>query len=93
MDQLKSKWWYEKSECTSDEPEDEDPSKNSLNLINVAGVFYILIVGLILSVFAVILELMYSSHVDAKKQNVNHSFYFLSYNFFNNYFNELDSFL
>lgn len=72
MDQLKSKWWFEKSECTSDEPvEAEDPSKNSLNLINVAGVFYILIVGLILSVIVVILELAYSANIDAKQQNVN----------------------
>ena len=70
LDQLKSKWWYEKSECTSDEPE-EDPETKSLNLINVAGVFYILIVGLILSLMVGFLELLYSARLDAIKDNVN----------------------
>ena len=70
LDELKTKWWYEKSECTSDEPE-EDPETKSLNLINVAGVFYILIVGLILSLIVGILELLYSARLDAIKDNVS----------------------
>ena len=67
----------EKEEDTDDvfHPQDpapeEDPETKSLNLINVAGVFYILIVGLILSLIVGILELLYSARSDALKDNVN----------------------
>ena len=51
----------------------KDSSKNPLNLINVAGVFYILIIGLILSILVVTLELMYKAKNLAKKDQVTNS--------------------
>ncbi len=81
---MKSKWWYEKSECVNDAEKEEDPSTKSLQLINVVGVFYILMVGLILSLMAVILEILYVSRLDSIKHNVSlkieKNFFFLFYN-------------
>jgi len=42
-----------------------------LNLINVAGIFYILIVGLILAVLVSTLELLYKAKKQAKKTQVS----------------------
>jgi len=48
----------------------KDSSKGSLNLINVAGIFYILIAGLIASVLIASLEITYQARVQAKYNNI-----------------------
>ena len=48
----------------------QDTSQSALNLINVAGIFYILIIGLILSVLVATLELMYKAKIQSEKNKV-----------------------
>ncbi|XP_064610176.1 glutamate receptor-like [Liolophura sinensis] len=61
-------WWKEKGECKMfDTTLKRDSGQNSLTLGNVAGIFYILIGGLILAVFMVLTELLYKSKIDSKR--------------------------
>lgn len=69
LTELKSKWWYDRSECGGT-ASSGDSSKTPLNLVNVAGVFYILIIGLIMSVFIATLELVYKANAQARKDNI-----------------------
>eukprot|EP00105_Crassostrea_gigas_P020120 XP_011438820.1 PREDICTED: glutamate receptor 2 [Crassostrea gigas] len=48
LHRLKRRWWQDKSQCAPDNQ--ETSGKRSLSLSNVAGVFYILIGGLVLAV-------------------------------------------
>nr|XP_022326097.1 glutamate receptor 2-like [Crassostrea virginica] len=48
LHRLKRRWWHDKSQCAPDNQ--ETSGKRSLSLSNVAGVFYILIGGLVLAV-------------------------------------------
>ena len=41
----------------------------------MAGIFYILVAGLALSVISVVLEFLYKTKVDSRKQNVSHQNY------------------
>uniref|UniRef100_T1IX33 Glutamate receptor n=1 Tax=Strigamia maritima TaxID=126957 RepID=T1IX33_STRMM len=48
LDSLEKKWWYDRSECSN---QDEKESRhNELTLVNLAGIFYFLIGGLLLSI-------------------------------------------
>ncbi|XP_059169171.1 glutamate receptor-like isoform X2 [Physella acuta] len=69
LDELKKKWWIEKSQCPL-ETVSKDPDA-SLTLSKVAGIFYILVAGLALSVISVILEFLYKTKVDSRKQNIS----------------------
>ncbi|CAL1544185.1 unnamed protein product [Lymnaea stagnalis] len=69
LDELKKKWWIEKSQCPL-ETTSKDPDA-SLTLSKVAGIFYILVAGLALSVISVILEFLYKTKVDSRKQNIS----------------------
>ena len=70
LDGLKTKYWYDTSECGSSAGSSKDTSQSALNLINVAGIFYILIIGLILSVLVATLELMYKAKIQSEKNKV-----------------------
>lgn len=48
----------------------DSSSQSALNLINVAGIFYILIIGLMLSVLVASLELMYKAKLQSEKTKV-----------------------
>lgn len=50
--------------------EKDASSQSALNLINVAGIFYILIIGLMLSVLVASLELMYKAKLQSEKTKV-----------------------
>ncbi|XP_041357983.1 glutamate receptor-like isoform X2 [Gigantopelta aegis] len=68
LEAMRKKWWHPKKACP--EPKKlSDKTDNSLTLTKVAGIFYILIVGLGLSVIAAILEFLYKTRVDSRKQN------------------------
>ncbi|KAI8761788.1 glutamate receptor subunit protein GluR4, partial [Biomphalaria glabrata] len=69
LDELKKKWWIEKSQCPL-ETTSKDPDA-SLTLSKVAGIFYILVAGLSLSVISVVLEFLYKTKVDSNKQNIS----------------------
>ncbi|NP_001191610.1 glutamate receptor 1 precursor [Aplysia californica] len=69
LDELKKTWWVEKSQCPLESSAKDTDA--SLTLSKVAGIFYILVAGLALSVFSVILEFLYKTKVDSRKQNVS----------------------
>ncbi|KAL8593605.1 hypothetical protein ACOMHN_039532 [Nucella lapillus] len=55
LHRLETKWWYEKGECGSNTGHRES-KKRSLSLSNVAGVFYILITGLVMAIVLGLLD-------------------------------------
>ncbi|XP_076118201.1 glutamate receptor-like [Mytilus galloprovincialis] len=66
LQSLKKKWWDERSECGKPSAA-LDGSEAELKLNNVAGIFYILIGGLSLSVIIAGFEFLYRSIVDSRK--------------------------
>nr|XP_024218340.1 glutamate receptor 1-like isoform X2 [Halyomorpha halys] len=64
---LKNKWWYDRTECKHG---DKDTSRNELSLSNVAGIFYILIGGLILAMAVALIEFCYKSHSEATRAKI-----------------------
>ncbi len=67
---LKNKWWYENTECSvSSESQMQKKShlKNELQLSNVAGIFFILVGGLIAAMFAALAEFCYNSRKEARR--------------------------
>ncbi|CAF1255961.1 unnamed protein product [Adineta steineri] len=70
LNNLKRRWWYERSECHSGTTKDSKQS-NALNLVNVAGIFYILIVGLTLAIVLAILEFLIKANQEAKQTRHN----------------------
>ncbi|XP_030385111.1 glutamate receptor 1 [Scaptodrosophila lebanonensis] len=57
---LRNKWWYDKTECNPNK-DNQEASHNELSLSNVAGIFYILIGGLMVAVFVAIIEFCFRS--------------------------------
>lgn len=64
---LENKWWYERSECSHG---DKDSSHNELTLSNVAGIFYILIGGLVVAMGVALLEFCYKSRLESRRAKV-----------------------
>ncbi|XP_058805200.1 glutamate receptor 1-like isoform X2 [Phymastichus coffea] len=62
---LMNKWWYERTECRHGDK--QDTSRNELSLSNVAGIFYILIGGLLLALAVALVEFCYKSHTEATR--------------------------
>ncbi|XP_071951854.1 glutamate receptor 4-like isoform X2 [Antedon mediterranea] len=60
---LENKWWYHNSECV-----DASKPRRRLNMTNLGGVFYILIVGLFVSMVVAILQFCWKSKAVAKKR-------------------------
>ncbi|XP_076467661.1 glutamate receptor-like [Babylonia areolata] len=71
LEQLKKYWWFERSECPPEKGTTKESGDNALTLSKVAGIFYILLAGLALSVISVVLEFLYKTKVDSRKQNVS----------------------
>ncbi|XP_070196713.1 glutamate receptor 3-like [Littorina saxatilis] len=67
LHRLETKWWYEKGECGSNTGHRES-NKRSLSLSNVAGVFYILITGLVLAIVLGLVEIYLNKRYSAKAQ-------------------------
>ena len=63
----KNRWWYDRSECKR---EKEAPAKSELSLSHVAGIFYILICGLILAMLMALIEFCYKASSESKKAKV-----------------------
>ncbi|XP_060656054.1 glutamate receptor 1 isoform X1 [Drosophila nasuta] len=61
---LREKWWYDKTECSLNK-DNQEASHNELTLSNVAGIFYILIGGLMVSVFVAIIEFCFRSKANS----------------------------
>lgn len=47
-------------------------STNALKLPNVAGIFYILVGGLVLSLIMAVVEFLYKSKMEARRRKVGH---------------------
>ena len=54
MTKLLNKWWYDRTECKYSEK--QDASRNELSLSNVAGIFFILIGGLLVALAVALFE-------------------------------------
>uniref|UniRef100_X2AX36 Glutamate receptor n=1 Tax=Capitella teleta TaxID=283909 RepID=X2AX36_CAPTE len=75
LTKLETKWWYDKGECgnkRSTSVKDQDTT-NSLKLSNVAGIFYILIAGLVLALVMAFVEFMYKSRTEAHRRKASFS--------------------
>ncbi|KAJ9577055.1 hypothetical protein L9F63_006375, partial [Diploptera punctata] len=68
LTKLKNRWWYDRTECKHSDK--QDASRNELSLSNVAGIFYILIGGLILAMGVALLEFCYKSHTEASRAKI-----------------------
>ncbi|XP_044734637.1 glutamate receptor 1-like [Chrysoperla carnea] len=69
LTKLKNKWWYDRTECKQGDK--QDASRNDeLSLSNVAGIFYILIGGLLLALIVALLEFCFNSHSEATKAKI-----------------------
>uniref|UniRef100_A0A7E4V259 Glutamate receptor 1 n=1 Tax=Panagrellus redivivus TaxID=6233 RepID=A0A7E4V259_PANRE len=68
LKKLENKWWYDRGQC---DPALTDGSSASLNLSKVAGIFYILMGGMILSMFAALGEFIYRSRIEARKGQIS----------------------
>ncbi|EZA55532.1 Glutamate receptor [Ooceraea biroi] len=65
---LVERWWYERTECRHGEK--QDTTRNELSLSNLAGIFYILIGGLLLALAVALLEFCYKSHTEATRAKI-----------------------
>jgi ABC-type amino acid transport substrate-binding protein len=70
LESLKQKWYYERSECTNVGTKDSKQS-TELNLANVAGMFYVLIIGLGLAMVIAFFEFLLKAKIDSKRLNQN----------------------
>ncbi|XP_021919064.1 glutamate receptor 1-like isoform X1 [Zootermopsis nevadensis] len=68
LTKLKNRWWYDRTECKHSDK--QDASRNELSLSNVAGIFYILIGGLLLAMGVALLEFCYKSHTEASRAKI-----------------------
>ncbi|CAB3401971.1 unnamed protein product [Caenorhabditis bovis] len=69
LKKLENKWWYDRGQCDGGIP--VDGSSASLNLSKVAGIFYILMGGMVASLIAAVGEFLYRSRIEARKSNSN----------------------
>lgn len=66
LTKLFNKWWFDRTECQS--ADKQDASRNELSLSNVAGIFFILIGGLLVSLLVALLEFCFRNKDDGRKQ-------------------------
>ncbi|CAK5095503.1 unnamed protein product [Meloidogyne enterolobii] len=67
LKKLENKWWYDRGQCDQGIT---DGSSASLNLSKVAGIFYILMAGMIASMIAALGEFLYRSRIEARKWQI-----------------------
>eukprot|EP00057_Strongylocentrotus_purpuratus_P011244 XP_011665718.1 PREDICTED: LOW QUALITY PROTEIN: glutamate receptor 2-like [Strongylocentrotus purpuratus] len=69
LDNLKKKWWYDKGEC---EPQSESMDQASaLSLSNVAGIFYILVVGMGVAMGVALTEFYWRTRAQSNKEKIS----------------------
>lgn len=68
LTKLQNKWWHDQAKCTTTKKSHEIYTNDGLELNNLAGIFFVLIVGLILSLFVAIIEFCFKQH-DPMKQH------------------------
>nr|QGW50658.1 ionotropic receptor 16 [Propsilocerus akamusi] len=60
LSKLQNKWWFDKTECKNDR-DNPTASRNELSLSNLAGIFYILIGGLLVALAISLIEFCFKS--------------------------------
>ncbi|CAL8101103.1 unnamed protein product [Orchesella dallaii] len=68
--QLQNKWWVDRSECPAEEKGAAE-TDDELSFSSLAGIFYILIVGLIVALVVAAVEFCYNSRREAKKSQIS----------------------
>ncbi len=68
--QLQNKWWADRSECPTEEMGRSAETDDELTFSSLAGIFYILIIGLSISLFVALIEYCYNSAKVARKKQV-----------------------
>lgn len=66
LTKLFNKWWFDRTECRA--ADKQDASRNELSLSNVAGIFFILIGGLLVALIVALLEFCFRSKDETGKQ-------------------------
>lgn len=69
LTKLQHKWWYDKTECGTNE--NKDAVRNELSLSNVAGIFYILIGGLLAALAVGLIEFCFKNNTMASTNHIN----------------------
>ena len=67
LEQLKQKWYHKRSECA----DIGTKQRQALNLANVAGIFYILIIGLGLALLIALVEFLRTAKLESTRLNQN----------------------
>lgn len=67
--QLQNKWWVDRSECPAEEKGAAE-TDDELSFSSLAGIFYILILGLALALIVGAIEFCYNSRKEARKSQV-----------------------
>lgn len=70
LEQLKQKWYYQRSECTIMKGK-ESKQTTALNLIDVASIFYILIIGVVFGIIIAFFEFFRMAKLDSIRLNQN----------------------
>lgn len=69
LTELLNKWWYDRTECKHSDK--QDASRNELSLSNVAGIFFILIGGLLVALAVALFEFCVKSRTSSPLQSSN----------------------
>ncbi|XP_014670699.1 PREDICTED: LOW QUALITY PROTEIN: glutamate receptor 3-like [Priapulus caudatus] len=73
LQKLRTRWWYDNTECFDRETAKDSAQSNELTLNNFAGIFYILIGGLVFSIITAVIEFIYRSV--SKHRSINALFF------------------
>lgn len=68
LSELFNKWWHDQNQCSATKSYEIYSFNDGLELNNLAGIFFVLIVGLILSLFVATIEFCFKQH-DPLKQH------------------------
>ncbi|KAJ1365885.1 Glutathione reductase (GR) (GRase), partial [Parelaphostrongylus tenuis] len=66
LKRLENKWWYDRGQC--DQGITDSGASSSLNLSKVAGIFYILMIGMVLSMLTALIEFLIRKRKEDKEK-------------------------
>ncbi|EGT53286.1 hypothetical protein CAEBREN_28713 [Caenorhabditis brenneri] len=69
LKKLENKWWYDRGQC--DTGTSDGGTSSSLNLSKVAGIFYILLAGMVLSMCTALIEFLFRKNKENREKERN----------------------
>ncbi|CAI2347615.1 unnamed protein product [Caenorhabditis sp. 36 PRJEB53466] len=69
LKKLENKWWYDRGQC--DTGTSDGGTSSSLNLSKVAGIFYILLAGMVLSMCTALIEFLFRKSKERREKERN----------------------